>query len=220
MMMRWRNLAVFVAMALVLVPPARAGERLYGIAMHGEPALPRDFSHFPYVNPDAPKGGSYREAIVGTFDSLNPFIVKGQPIYGLRSYVFESLLARSTSEAFTLYPLIARSLEVPADRGSVTFHLDERAHFSDGVPITAKDVVFSWRTLRDKGRPNYRSYYSKITSVETPDDHTVTFRLDRRRPRACPHPRLSCRCCRRISTKRTSSTRPRSTPSSVRGLMW
>ena len=177
MMMRWRNLAVFVALALVLVPPARAGERLYGIAMHGEPALPRDFSHFPYVNPDAPKGGSYREAIVGTFDSLNPFIVKGQPIYGLRSYVFESLLARSTSEAFTLYPLIARSLEVPADRGSVTFHLDERAHFSDGVPITAKDVVFSWKTLRDKGRPNYRSYYSKITSVETPDDHTVTFRL-------------------------------------------
>jgi len=177
MMMQWRNLAVSLALALLLVLPAQAAERLYGIAMHGDPALPPGFHHFPHVNPEAPKGGSYREAIIGTFDSLNPFIIKGQPIYALRSYVYESLLARSTSEPFTLYPLIAASLDVPADRSFVTFHLDERAHFSDGVPITAKDVVFSWKTLRDEGRPNYRTYYSKVTSVDTPDAHTVTFHL-------------------------------------------
>ncbi len=172
-----KSLLAFICLALALVTPAAAGKLLYGIAMHGEPQLPPDFDHFPHVNPDAPKGGSYREALVGTFDSLNPFIIKGQPIYGLRSYVYESLMARSTSEAFSLYPLIAKSIEVPEDRKFVTFHLDERAHFSDGVPITAKDVVFSWKTLRDDGRPNYRSYYSKVTDVETPDDHTITFRL-------------------------------------------
>ena len=174
---RLKSLLALACLALALATPAAAGQLLYGIAMHGEPQLPADFDHFPHVNPDAPKGGSYREAVVGTFDSLNPFIIKGQPIYGLRSYVYESLLARNTSEAFSLYPLIAKSIEVPDDRSFVTFHLDERAHFSDGVPITAKDVVFSWKTLRDEGRPNYRSYYSKVTDVETPDDHTVTFRL-------------------------------------------
>ena len=176
--MKTRLRTFAAALVLMLFAPAIAGEPLHGIAMLGEPALAPGFTHFPHVNPAAPRGGAYREAIVGTFDSLNPFIVKGQPIFGLRSYVYESLLSRNTSEAFSLYPLIARSIEVPADRSSVTFHLDERAHFSDGVPVTARDVVFSWKTLRDGGRPNYRSYYAKVTAVETPDDYTVTFRLE------------------------------------------
>ena len=175
---RLRSVAAALAVVLLLFAPAIAGEPVHGIAMLGEPALAPGFGHFPHVNPEAPKGGAYREAIVGTFDSLNPFIVKGQPIFGLRGYVYESLLSRNTSEAFSLYGLIAKSIEVPADRSSVTFHLDERAHFSDGMPVTARDVVFSWKTLRDEGRPNYRSYYGKVAAVETPDDHTVTFRLD------------------------------------------
>lgn len=178
MMKRLRSLAAGLALGLAVVSAAAGGELRHGIAMIGEPALPAGFHHFPHVNPDAPKGGVYREAVVGTFDSLNPFIVKGQPVLGLRSFVYESLLARNTSEPFSLYPLIAKAIEVPEDRTFITFHLDERARFSDGQPVTARDVLFSWNTLRDKGRPNHRTYYAKVLSVETPDDHTVTFRLD------------------------------------------
>ncbi|MGE0210492.1 MAG: extracellular solute-binding protein [Parvibaculaceae bacterium] len=163
-------------LALVASVPALATP-VHGIAMHGEPALPPDFDHLPYVNPDAPKGGVLREAIAGSFDSLNPFIVRGQPPSGVRTYVFESLMARNRDEPFSLYGLIARTIEVAPDRSWVTFHLDERARFSDGVPITTADVRFSLETLRDEGRPNFQTYYRKVERIETPDDRTVTFHL-------------------------------------------
>ena len=109
--------------------------------MHGEPALPPDFEHLPYVDPDAPKGGQLRMGSLGTFDSLNPFIVKGVTPSGVREYVYESLMARSQDEPFTLYGLIAEGVEVSDDRSSITFHLRPEARFSDGVAITAADVV-------------------------------------------------------------------------------
>ena len=119
---------------------AGASEPSHGIAMHGAPALPASFTHLPHANPNAPKGGQLRLGAPGTFDNLNPFTIKGNTPQGLREYVFESLLARSSSEPFTLYGLIAQSVETQADRSSVTFRLRQAARFSDGQPVTAADV--------------------------------------------------------------------------------
>jgi len=153
---------------------ALAGES-YAIAMHGAPALPAGFANMPYVNPNAPKGGRLVEGILGTFDSLNPFIVRGLAVQQIRGFVIESLMARGNDEAFTLYGLLARSVETDEPRSYVTFRLDPRARFSDGKPVTADDVIFSWTLLRDKGRPNYRQYYSKVANAEALDPQTVRF---------------------------------------------
>ena len=145
--------------------------------MHGKPAMPADFTHMPYVNPDAPKGGRLTWGVLGTFDSLNPFIVKGLAVQQMRNYVVESLLARGNDEPFTLYGLLARSVETDDERSFVTFHIDPRARFSDGKPVRAEDVLFSWQLLRDHGRPNHRQYYGKVASAEAPDPLTVRFDL-------------------------------------------
>ncbi len=129
----------------------------------------------PYANPDAPKGGRIVEGVLGTFDSLNPLIVQGDAVQPIRGYVVESLMARSYDEPFTLYGLLARTVETDDARSYVTFSLDPAAHFSDGVPVTADDVVFSWQLLRDHGRPNHRSYYSKVAKAEILDPRTVRF---------------------------------------------
>ena len=118
--------------------------------MHGEPLLPEGFSHFAYANPSAPKGGRLVHGLLGTFDSLNPFIVKGLPLQQIRGYVVESLLARGYDEPFTLYGLLARTVETDEARSYVTFGLDPAARFSDGKPVTPNDVVFSWQLLRDR----------------------------------------------------------------------
>jgi peptide/nickel transport system substrate-binding protein len=158
----------------------------YAIAMHGAPALPATFSHMPYANPEAPKGGRLVQGILGTFDSLNPFIVRGLAVQQIRGFVVESLMARGNDEAFTLYGLLARSVETDEARSYVTFHLDPRACFSDGKPVTADDVLFSWALLRDKGRPNYRSYYSKVAQAEAPDPLTVRFDFGGKQDRELP----------------------------------
>ena len=150
----------------------------HGIAMHGEPALAADFKNLPYANPEAPQGGALRQAITGTFDSTSPFIVKGTAATGIRTYVFESLMGRNWDEAFSLYGLLAESIDVSDDRQTFTFKIRPEAKFSDGAPVTAEDVVFSMESLRDKGRPNFKNSYSKVTKVETPDDHTVVFHQD------------------------------------------
>lgn len=150
----------------------------HGIAMHGDPALPPGFTAFGYVNQDAPKGGELTLAEYGSFDNLNPFIVRGQTPRGLREWVFDSLMRRNNDEPFSLYGLIAKSVEVPDDRSWVRFTIDPRAKFSDGHPITVEDVIFSLETLRDKGRPNHRSYYSKVTDIEQPAPDQVIFHFD------------------------------------------
>jgi len=143
--------------------------------MHGEPALPPDFTHMPYADPAAPKGGRLVQGIQGTFDSLNPLIVRGIAVQQIRGFVVESLMARGNDEPFTLYGLLARSVETDDARNFVTFRLDPRARFSDGRQVTADDVLFSWALLRDKGRPNHRQYYSKVAKAEALDPLTVRF---------------------------------------------
>ncbi|WP_370870834.1 extracellular solute-binding protein [Bradyrhizobium sp.] len=155
----------------------RAAEPRHAIAMHGTPALPADFTHMPYANPAAPKGGRLVQGILGTFDSLNPLIVKGLAVQQVRGFVVESLMARGHDEAFTLYGLLAQRVETDDSRSYVTFHLDPKARFSDGKPVLAEDVLFSWGLLRDKGRPNHRQYYAKVARAEATDTLTVRFDL-------------------------------------------
>jgi peptide/nickel transport system substrate-binding protein len=172
--MRTVGIVLLAIVALLVNSPSFATPK-HGIAMQGEPALPPDFASLPYVNPDAPQGGQLRQAVTGSFDNVNPFIVKGAEVFGIRTYIFESLMGRNWDEPFSLYGLIAETIDVSDDRQTFTFRLRPEARFSDGAPVTAADVVFSLETLRDKGRPNFRSYYSKITKIETPDDLTVIF---------------------------------------------
>jgi peptide/nickel transport system substrate-binding protein len=171
------------ALAFAAAAPQSA-DAAHAIAMHGAPALPPDFTAVPYVNPDAPKGGRLVEGELGTFDSLNPLIVLGLPVQAVRGFVVESLMARGYDEPFTLYGLLARSVETDDARDFVTFGLDPAAHFSDGVPVTAEDVAFSWQLLRDHGR--YRTYYSKVVRADVLDKRTVRFDLAGNNDRELP----------------------------------
>jgi peptide/nickel transport system substrate-binding protein len=176
------------ALAYAVAAAGAAGgvEARHAIAMHGEPALAEGFSAARYVNPAAPKGGRLVEGVIGTFDSLNPFIIKGLAESRVRGYVIESLMARGYDEPFTLYGLLAKSVETDDERSYVTFVLNPAARFSDGHPVTAEDVIFSWELLRDKGRPNYRTYYAKVTKAEIVNPGTVRFDLAGAQDRELP----------------------------------
>ena len=170
---------ILIALA-TLLGSARADTAppTYAIAMHGAPALPADFPHLPYANPDAPKGGRLSLAYLGAFDSLNPYNVKAlSTAQGLVGNVYQSLMTRSADEPFTLYGLIARSIETDEARDFIVFHLNPAAHFSDGGAITAADVVFTFNLLKAKGLPSQRAAYSLVKSVAAPDDLTVRFDL-------------------------------------------
>jgi peptide/nickel transport system substrate-binding protein len=173
-MPHWRTALALLLACLLLTPSARA-EPVHGIAMHGVPKLAAGFAHFPYVNPSAPKGGRLVLGALGTYDSLNPFIIKGVTPGNLRDYVYESLMARGADEPFTLYGLIAESVELPENRSSITFHLRVEARFSDGAPITPEDVLFSHAILKEKGWPYHRSHYGKVASAEKISPRSVRF---------------------------------------------
>jgi peptide/nickel transport system substrate-binding protein len=164
---------------------AAAAEPVHALAMHGTPKHPPGFTHLPYVNPDAPRGGRLVLGQHGTFDSLNPFVIKGQAAAGLRNYVYESLLARAGDEPFTLYGLIAESIEVPPDRSSATFHLRPEARFSDGQSITPEDVLFSYAFLKEK-RPPFIEHYRKVAKAEKVGERGVRFTFDAAGDREIP----------------------------------
>ena len=163
------------AAATLSLRPARADAARHAIAMHGEPAWRADFDHPGYADPAAPKGGQLVQGVLGTFDCLNPFIVKGLPAANIRSYVVESLMARGYDEPFTLYGLLADSVETDAKRSVVTFSVNPAAHWADGKPVTPEDVIFSWQLLRDKGRPNFRIYYAKVAKADMVGERGVRF---------------------------------------------
>ena len=166
--------------------PASPGRELHGIAMHGEPALPPG-SPLPYAEHDVPQGGRVTLALQGTYDSLNPLIVLGVAPDAVPRYVLQSLMMRSADEPFTLYGLVARAVEMPQDRSSITFNLDRRARFSDGHPLTAEDVRFTFELLKEHGKPFYRSTYGQVIAVEVIDPHRIRFDLsgsNNREPRS------------------------------------
>ena len=164
----------------------KTASKSHGIAMHGSPKYPSDFTHFAYTNPNAPKGGTLNLGVQGTYRSLNPLNIKGGSAAGVRAYLYESLLARANDEPFSLYGLIAKQITVPDDRSSITFYLNKAAKFSDGAPITSEDVAFSHQLLKTHGRPNHRTYYAKVIKVERPDKHTITFTFDNSGDREMP----------------------------------
>lgn len=176
-----RAATLFLALLAGGVAPPAAAEsagHLHGIAMHGEPALPPDFTHLPHANPNAPKGGRLTLGFQGTFDGLNPFNLKaGTTAQGLMGTVFQTLMMRAPDEPFTLYGLVAQTIETDADRTWVVFRLDPRAAFSDGARVTSADVRFSFELLRKRGRPQHRAAYNLVQGVETPDARTIRFDL-------------------------------------------
>lgn len=178
--------AAFLLASLSSIPRSVAETPRHGIAMHGEPALEPGFPHLPYANPDAPKGGRIVLGLQGTFDSLNPLIVLGVAPDAVPRYVLQSLMTRSLDEPFTLYGLIARSAEMPEDRRAITFNLDPRARFSDGRPLTAEDVRFTFELLRKHGKPFHRSSFGQVKAVEILDSHRIRFDLSDSHDRELP----------------------------------
>jgi microcin C transport system substrate-binding protein len=171
--------AITAALALPLVAapaPASAQDpvihKSHAIAMHGEPKYEPGFAHFDYVNPDAPKGGILKLGASGTFDTFNPFNAKGTPG---PSAGIETLLAQSDDEPFTMYGLLAETIEWPEDRSWIIFHLNPKARWHDGMPVTPEDVIFSLDKLRTEGRPLYRFYYQSVVAAEKVGERSVKF---------------------------------------------
>jgi microcin C transport system substrate-binding protein len=173
-----RIAATTLALSLLAgLGPAWGQAPAAGVAMHGTPKYGPGFAHFDYVDPNAPKGGSLAMAAIGTFDSLNPFIVKGAPAVGLGT-VFETLTTQSGDEAFSEYGLLAATIEIPDDRAYVAYELRPEARWHDGRPVTVEDVIFSFETLKAKGAPFYRAYYANVAQAVQEGERRVKFVFD------------------------------------------
>ncbi|MEQ8968271.1 MAG: extracellular solute-binding protein [Azospirillaceae bacterium] len=184
-------IAVLFAASPFAGAPARAqdtgaGRTSHGVAMHGEPKYPAGFAHLDYANPDAPKGGTLTQAMTGSFDSLNPFIVKGRTAALVRDYHFPSLMARVWDEPFSLYGYVAESIEMPEDRSWVAFRLNPDARWHDGTPITVDDVIYTVETLRETGLPGYRRNYGRIETITRLGETGVRFELSDEADRETP----------------------------------
>lgn len=167
--------AVAVAATIASAPTITMAEPQHGIAMYGDPALPPDFVSLPYANPDAPTGGAMVTAEVGSFDSLNPYITKGRVPWQLRYLIGESLMGRSLDEPFSLYGVLAESIETGPEREWVEFTINPAAAFSDGSPVTAEDVIWSFETLGTEGNGRYRGFWAKVESLEEVRPGVVRF---------------------------------------------
>lgn len=178
-LMRALRPAAAMVCAALAAAPARAEPAVptHAIAMHGAPALPQGFSHLPYADPDAPKGGRIVFGQQGTFDSLNPLVVMGVAPDAVPRYVQQSLLFRSADEPFTAYGLLASRVELNADRTRLAFDIDPRARFSDGAPVTADDVLFTFDMLKAKGKPFHRASLGRVTKASAPTPGRVEFEL-------------------------------------------
>ena len=174
-----------VIACLLLVPNlARAQEPTHGLSLFGAPALGKNFAHYPYVNPQAPKGGELRVAAIGSFDNLNNFTIKGSAAEGL-GMIYDTLMDASLDEPSTAYGLIAETVSHPADYASVTFVLRKQARFHDGSPVRAEDVAFSLEALR-AANPFYRAYYRDVAGTDILGPHTICIRFAARGNRELP----------------------------------
>ena len=160
-------------------------ERVHALAMHGLPKYTAEFTHFDYVNPDAPKGGVLRQASFGAFDTFNPFSVKGTAAPGI-GLLFDTLMVESLDEPFSEYGLIAEKIELAPDRSWVAFDLNPLARFSDGQPVTPADVIFTFNTLREKGVPQYRYYFGDVLRVRQEGTQRVVFEFKEKGNRELP----------------------------------
>ncbi len=178
--------AALAAAVLALSPAPRLGAAgSHGLSMHGDLKYPAGFKHFDYVNPAAPRGGTVRLAAIGTFDTLNPFILKGVAAAGIGG-VFDTLTVGSADEPFSEYGLVAETIETPPDRSWVAFTLRPEARFHDGSPITAEDVIWTFEALRTRGHPFFRAYYAQVARAEKVGDRKVRFHFARGDNRELP----------------------------------
>jgi microcin C transport system substrate-binding protein len=203
--MRRLILLFLLAPLVASVSAAETGQpstRSHALAILGTPALPADFPYFPYVNPDAPKGGEVVFAMSGSFDGFNPFILGGNAAFGLEAqwqpgvggtqagtavgHVWESLLVGSADEVAAAYGHLAETVEMPADRMWVAFELRPEARFADGTPITAEDVAWTYNTLLEKGRPAFRVVFADVAGVEVEGPRRVVFRFRSNENRGLP----------------------------------
>jgi microcin C transport system substrate-binding protein len=169
-----RPIACLVLALLVLSPAARAQEASHGLSLYGALRYKPGFKHYDYVNPDAPKGGTVKYSAIGTFDTLNPFTLKGVPAAG-EGLIFATLLTPAPDEPVSAYGLIAQSVTVAPDHKSVLYTLRRDARFHDGTRITPADVVWTFDTLKTKGHPRYRLYYADVVKAETEGEDGVRF---------------------------------------------
>jgi microcin C transport system substrate-binding protein len=167
-------LKFFICLILPVFAYAAELEKRHGYSVFDDLKYSKDFTHVDYANPDAPKGGTIKFYGLGGFDSLNPFILKGDKATGL-GLTFDTLLDQAKDEPNSVYGLVAESLEFPADRSHVIFNLRKEARFHDHTPITAHDLKFSLEILRAKGDPNYQLILKEIKEVEVLDDHRVKY---------------------------------------------
>ena len=168
--------ATFAVLCLALIASLQANAQpMHGIAMYGDPALPPDFEHLPHVNPHAPQGGRIVQGEVGSFDSLNPHILRGRTPWQLQYLAYESLMGRSWDEPFTLYGLLAESVETDDARSWVEFTLRAEARFSDGSPVTVEDVLWSYETLGTVGHPRFHGAWSRVETAEATGPRSVRF---------------------------------------------
>ena len=167
--------AMITGIAAILTTGFASAEPQHGIAMYGTPVLPQDFVSLPYANPDAPKGGQIVLGQSGSFDSLNPLILKGRAPWQLRYLAYESLMGRNYGEPFSLYGLLAESVETDANRTWVEFTLRKEARFSDGSPVTIEDVLWSYETLGTVGHPRYLGSWGKVEKMEATGPTKIRF---------------------------------------------
>ncbi len=188
-----RALLVLVFVSLAPMAQADEIEWRHAISMHGEPALPADFSHFPFANPNAARGGSVTYGVVGGFDSLNPFVLKSMrttargmwdPEFG--KLIFEPLMTRSADEPFTLYGLLAEAVRMPEDRSWIEFRLDAGAKWADGKAVTPEDVIFTYEVLTESARPPFSTRMKRIDRIEKTGERTVKFTFNAESDREFP----------------------------------
>lgn len=168
-----RILSAFFALCAFATLSNALSTQTHALSIYGNPKYPKNFTHFDYVNPNAPKGGTLKSFALGTFDSLNPFSQKGNPAAELNALVYNTLTIQSLDEPFSEYALVADSMT--QGRDFIIFHLNKKARFSDGKPIRAKDVVFSFETLLQKGKIDFKRYYADVKSVKALNDLEVIF---------------------------------------------
>ncbi|MGH7087544.1 MAG: ABC transporter substrate-binding protein, partial [Stellaceae bacterium] len=177
----WRpsRRALLMSMGALALPraafaTASSGTPLPGLSLYGQLKHATGFTHFDYVNPAAPKGGSVKFESIGTYDTLNPYTLKGVPAAGV-NYHYDTLLANAPNEPVTAYGLIAETVAVAPDKLSVLYTIRKEARFHDGKPVTAEDVAWTFATLKTKGHPKYRLYYADVVKAEVEGGRGVRF---------------------------------------------
>ena len=180
-----KNILIILCLLFQLNTEVNSEEYQHGIAMHGDLKYPKNFKNFEYANPNAPKEGKIKLASIGTFDNLNPYILKGVAAWQM-SYLFETLMKSSSDEAFSQYGLLAESIKVPKDRSWVSFKIRKEARFSNLTPVTSDDVIFSFKIITTKGHPFWKNYYSQVDKVIKINEKEVKFLFKGERNRELP----------------------------------